>query len=42
MLERVVLADGIDVTVYVPTGPDPLPPEAISDDVPDQQVRLGA
>ncbi len=43
MLERVVLARGVSVTIYIPTGPDPLPPEArASIDEPEQQVMLDA
>lgn len=43
MLERVVLARDVSVTVYIPTGPDPLPPEAgASMDEPDQQIMPDA
>lgn len=43
MLDRAVLSRGVDVTVYIPTGPDPLPPEAsLGVDEPEQQVLLDA
>jgi hypothetical protein len=43
MLERLVLARGVAVTIYIPTGPDPLPPEATATaSESEQQVLLGA
>lgn len=43
MLERVLLARGVPVTIYIPTGPDPLPPEATAGlGEPEQLVMIDA